>query len=420
MGTRLPVVEAAGSVVSALPMPAAASPAFVLGRYEVRERLGEGGMGMVHRGHDPVLDRAVAIKMIGLNMAKDELPDYEARFYQEARAAGGLAHPNIVVIYDIGKTDRHAYMVMEYVEGRELRDLLMRHSPFGYRDAIEVCTQVADGLAYAHARGVVHRDIKPTNIMVTSDGVVKITDFGIARMRTSELKTMTGIVLGSPRYMSPEQVTGRMLDQRTDIFSLGVVLYELLTGRPPFQGDSVQGVMFQALNSAPTPPSKLNPDVPRILDFVVAKAISKDPERRYATADAMAADLRSALGTAAPRWKPLDIASPAASAPSGTPEALSAAAGSASGESPQEASKGASQATLSPAFDSSAATLRLQALSQESAPATPVVHPFPRREPSGMASRAAASPAPGKVTRAAWLWAAAGAALLLAAMLIVR
>lgn len=315
-------------------------PGFVLGRYEVHGRLGDGGMGTVYRGHDPVLDRTVAIKTIQLAMPKEDLPDYEARFYQEARAAGGLAHPNIVVIYDIGKTEKLAYMVMEYVHGRELRDMLARDAPLHPRDTVRICADVADALAYAHRCGVIHRDIKPTNIMVTDDGHVKSTDFGIARMRSSELKTMTGVVLGSPRYMSPEQVTGAALDSRTDVFSLGVVLYEMLTGRPPFQADSVQGIMFQALNSKPVPPSRVTAGLPRILDFVVAKAIAKDPDHRYPTADAFAADLRACLAELPVRQTSGEATEPRTTIPDHARD----------------------HASLSNAFDSSTATLRLRQL----------------------------------------------------------
>jgi len=196
-----------------------------LGRYEILSELGQGAMGVVYKARDPVLDRVVAIKTINLTLPKDELAEYEARFYQEARAAGGLNHPNIVTIYDIGKSDRVAYMAMELLEGEELRSILSSHEPLPISEALDIGAQVAEGLAYAHERQIVHRDIKPANIMVVRDGLVKITDFGIARMRTNEVKTMTGMILGSPKYMSPEQVAGKRADHRSDLFSLGVLFY---------------------------------------------------------------------------------------------------------------------------------------------------------------------------------------------------
>ena len=222
-----------------------------LGRYEILAELGQGSMGVVYKARDPVLDRVVAIKTINLNLPKDELAEYEARFYQEARAAGGLNHPNIVTIYDIGKSERVAYMAMEFLEGDELRAILTAGQPLPVIQALDVASQVAEGLFYAHERHIVHRDIKPANIMVVRDGLVKITDFGIARMRTNEVKTMTGMILGSPKYMSPEQVAGKRADHRSDLFSLGVVLYEMVTGQTPFQGDSIHGIMYQILNSTP-------------------------------------------------------------------------------------------------------------------------------------------------------------------------
>jgi serine/threonine-protein kinase len=266
-----------------------------LGRYEILAELGQGAMGVVYKARDPVLDRIVAIKTINLTLPKDELAEYEARFYQEARAAGGLSHPNIVTIYDIGKSERMAYMAMEFLEGDELRSVLAAREPLPVVLALDIAAQVADGLAYAHERHVVHRDIKPTNIMVVRGSLVKITDFGIARMRTNEVKTMTGMILGSPKYMSPEQVAGKRADHRSDLFSLGVVLYEMLTGEAPFVADSIHGIMYQIMQHTPPAPSTKNADVPEILDLIVAKALNKDAEERYQSGDDLARDLRATL-----------------------------------------------------------------------------------------------------------------------------
>ena len=265
-----------------------------LGRYEILAELGQGAMGTVYKARDPLLDRIVAIKTVNLTLPKDEVAEYEARFYQEAKAAGQLSHPNIVVVYDIGKGERLAYMAMEFLEGRELRTMLASRTPIPVPQALDIAAQVADGLQFAHEHQVVHRDIKPANIMVLNDGAVKITDFGIARMRNNEVKTMTGMILGSPKYMSPEQVSGRRADTRSDIFSLGVVIYEMLTGTSPFVADNIHGVMYQTLNFNPPAPKTLNPDLPDVLNFIIAKTLAKNLDDRYQAAKDLASDLRQA------------------------------------------------------------------------------------------------------------------------------
>jgi len=267
-------------------------PAQTLGRYRLLGELGRGAMGVVYRAEDPMLNRTVAIKTISVVADPEERAEYEKRFYQEAKAAGGLSHPNVVTIYDIGHAGDVVYMAMEYIEGTELRDLLLR----GRLDAVtavDLAAQVAEGLAYAHARGVVHRDVKPANIMVPRDGPAKIMDFGIARMRASEVKTQTGMLLGSPKYMSPEQLLGGAVDQRSDIFALGVVLYEALTGAPPFSGSDITQIMYQIVNAVPPPPSAVNSRVSPMLDLIVAKALAKEPAARYPDARELAADLRA-------------------------------------------------------------------------------------------------------------------------------
>jgi serine/threonine-protein kinase len=270
-----------------------------LGRYEILSELGQGAMGVVYKARDPMLDRIVAIKTINLTLPKDELAEYEARFYQEAKAAGGLSHRNIVTIYDIGRSERVAYMAMEFLEGQELRHMLQARAPIQVPHALDICAQVAEGLQYAHERQIIHRDIKPANIMVLTDGLVKITDFGIARMRTNEVKTMTGMILGSPKYMSPEQVSGKRADVRSDIFSLGVVLYEMLTGTSPFVADNIHGVMYQTMNFNPPAPRTLNPELPEMLNFVIAKALAKNLDDRYQKASELCDDLRRVLSALA-------------------------------------------------------------------------------------------------------------------------
>ena len=282
-----------------------------LGRYEILSELGQGAMGVVYKARDPMLDRIVAIKTINLTLPKEELAEFEARFNQEAKAAGCLSHRNIVTIHDIGRSDRVAYMAMEFLEGQELRRLMQAHAPIAIAQALGIGAQVAEGLQFAHDRQIIHRDIKPANIMVLSDGLVKITDFGIARMRTNEVKTITGMILGSPKYMSPEQVSGKRADPRSDIFSLGVVLYEMLTGTSPFVADNIHGVMYQTMNFNPPAPRTLNPDLPDVLNFIVAKALAKNLDDRYQKAKDLCLDLRQAMSAlAGESVSPMVVAGP--------------------------------------------------------------------------------------------------------------
>jgi serine/threonine protein kinase len=352
-----------------------------LGRYEILAELGQGAMGVVYKARDPMLDRVVAIKTVNLTLPKDELAEYEARFYQEAKAAGGLSHRNIVTIYDIGRSERIAYMAMELLEGDELRKLLQARAPIPLSRALDIGAQVAEGLQYAHERHIIHRDIKPANIMVLQDGLVKITDFGIARMRTNEVKTMTGMILGSPKYMSPEQVSGKRADTRSDIFSLGVVIYEMLTGTSPFVADNIHGVMYQTMNFNPPAPRTLNPDLPEVLNFIVAKALAKNLDDRYQKAKDLAHDLREAMAAlTGASATPEVVAGPVEGGPFVLPESpltrqqdraariLGAAGAKQDRQSDEEQSDpSASDPTLpalvlSKAFDSFDATMRLAAL----------------------------------------------------------
>src|SRR3954469_5374484 len=263
-----------------------------LGRYKIVSEIGQGAMGVVYKAVDPIIDRTVAIKTINLNLSHQELEEYEQRFQQEIKAAGRLNHPNIVTIYDVGKTDQVAYMAMEFLEGAELKDMIASGNLPTVDQVVDIISQVADGLWFAHQQDIVHRDVKPSNIMVMKGGIAKITDFGIARLPNSAVKTMTGLILGSPRYMSPEQVIGKTIDARSDIFSLGVVLYEALTGLAPFDGDNVNAIMYATVNTTPPPPSSHSRSVPAMLDLIAAKAMAKLLEDRYQSIKELADDLR--------------------------------------------------------------------------------------------------------------------------------
>jgi serine/threonine protein kinase len=265
-----------------------------VGRYKIVGELGRGAMGIVYRAEDPNLDRVVALKTILLSDDAEGRKDYHKRFFLEAKAAGKLTHPHIVTTYDFGEEDDLAYLAMELLEGTELRKR-MKEGPLDIADAVDIAQQVADGLGFAHERGVVHRDIKPGNIMILPRGQAKIMDFGIARMRSADFKTSTGIVMGTPRFMSPEQVAGEPVDHRSDIFSLGVVLFEMITGTALFAGEDTPQIAHNVTSVEHTPPSRLNPDVPSMLDFAVARALKKDPAVRYQDAYELAVDLRTCL-----------------------------------------------------------------------------------------------------------------------------
>ena len=334
-----------------------------LGRYEVLGELGQGAMGVVYKARDPLIDRVVAIKTINLGLAMDEKDEYEGRFYQEAKAAGRLNHPNIVTIYDVGKSGDVAYIAMEFLEGRELRDVLKEGTLLPVEQVLNIVAQVALGLAYAHEHDIIHRDVKPSNIMVIRDGNVKITDFGIARMASSSVRTQTGMVLGSPKYMSPEQVMGKTIDQRSDIFSLGVMLYEMLTGQAPFDGENVNAIMYQTLNAITPPPSTINSSVPEMVNFIVAKALAKKVEDRYQNARDLADDLRTCFDTMPRGGQQVDISK----APPGGEKKLSDTIEiSGRMDAGEEEGRSASYAGLSKAFDSSIATMRLAALTATS------------------------------------------------------
>ena len=266
-----------------------------LGRYQVELELGRGAMGIVYRALDPKIDRIVAIKTISMaGQEPDDEQSFRERFFQEARAAGRLSHPGIVTIYDVGEEPEtnEPYIVMECVDGQPLNKILAlnnRKLPLG--PALHLAQTIAESLHYAHTQGVVHRDIKPANILVTGDGRCKITDFGIAKLNQASL-TVPGRTLGSPAYMAPEQLSGEGGDSRSDLFSLGVILYTILTGHRPFQGNSAATVMFKVVNNDPVAVSALDSELPPEIDCVVSKSIAKDPAQRYQSGLEMAQDIQ--------------------------------------------------------------------------------------------------------------------------------
>jgi serine/threonine-protein kinase len=266
-----------------------------LGKYEIKRPLGRGAMGTVYEGWDPIIARRVAIKTVKLpeNADDPETEEALARFRREAQAAGRLIHPNIVGVFDYGETNDVAYIVMEYVDGPPLKNLLDKQERFALPDVIRVMDDLLTGLQFSHERGVVHRDIKPANVMLTSAGQAKIADFGIARIESSSM-TQAGTLLGTPAYMSPEQFMGQVVDARSDIYSSGVLLYQLLTGERPFEG-GLSAIMHKALNTEPPWPSQLSVTAPPAFDAVVKRAMAKRPEERYASATAFLEAVRAAL-----------------------------------------------------------------------------------------------------------------------------
>lgn len=255
-------------------------------RYELERKIGEGGMARVYVGRDLRLNRRVAIKVLHSHYGSDS--DFINRFQHEAHAAAILSHPNVVDVYDVGQDNNIHYIVMEYVDGSDLKALINREAPLAIDRAVAIAEAVARGLEAAHQMGLVHRDIKPQNIIVAPDGHVRITDFGIAKSHLSTALTETGVTFGTVDYISPEQAQGQPATPRSDIYALGVTLYEMLTGRLPFSGDNAVAVAMQHVNSPPTPPRRLNPQIPPQLEAVVLQALAKDPARRPGSAQEFA------------------------------------------------------------------------------------------------------------------------------------
>ena len=262
----------------------------VLGKYRIVREIARSN-DIVYEAIDPTMARRVAVKELQLppHLAGAQKRERIERFYREAKAAGTLSHPGIVTIHDVGQENDRHFLVMEYLEGQSLRDILQMQGALPLKETIEIALQLCDALAYAHSRGVVHRDIKPDNVHILPGGIVKLTDFGIARITAEPSITSQGQVFGTPSYMSPEQVASHTVDHRTDLFSLGITLYEMLAGRKPFTGDSVITITYNIMNMQPAMPS----GVPGPLQQILQRALSKDPSLRYQNAAMMAADLRA-------------------------------------------------------------------------------------------------------------------------------
>jgi len=283
--------ELTGSIdsFSSTPQPADIKK---LGRYEVSGILGKGAMGQVYMGTDPAINRPIALKTIRLDFVTDpnEMAELKKRLHLEAQAAGRLSHPNIVTIYDVGSEGDLQYIAMEYLEGQTLEEMIKRKVKFNYRIIAQIIVQICAAMDYAHKQGIVHRDIKPANIMIRSDYRVKVMDFGIARVESSSM-TKTGIAMGTPNYISPEQLKGQHVDNKADIFSLGVVMYEMLLGKRPFKGENITSLIYSIINKEPEKPSEVNPQVPLLFDHIVGRALKKDPKERYQNALEIISDL---------------------------------------------------------------------------------------------------------------------------------
>ncbi|RKX28394.1 MAG: hypothetical protein DRP47_04420 [Candidatus Zixiibacteriota bacterium] len=272
------------------PLPAGAPDH--LGRYQITENLGKGAMGMVYKGIDPAINRPVALKTIRLDFVNDpeEMEELKERLFREAQAAGKLSHPNIVTIYDVGSEEQLQYIAMEYLEGQTLEDMIKRKTQFNYKIIAQIVIQICSALQYAHDQGIVHRDVKPANIMILKNYQVKVMDYGIARIDSNSM-TKTGIAMGTPNYISPEQLRGQKTDSRADLFSLGVVMYEMLLGKRPFKGENITSLIYSIMNHEPEKPSTVNPQIPLLFDRIIWKTLEKNPDARYQKASEIATAL---------------------------------------------------------------------------------------------------------------------------------
>jgi eukaryotic-like serine/threonine-protein kinase len=263
----------------------------IAGRYELEELVGSGGMSSVYRAHDRLLERTVALKILHEQFTRDD--DYVERFRREARAVAQLAHPNIVTVIDRGEQDGRQFIVFEYVDGMNLKELMTQEGPLSPREAIELALQVARGLSFAHDQGLVHRDVKPQNVLLDADGRAKVTDFGIAHAVDVDGMTITGTIMGTSNYIAPEQARGQPVDEQTDVYSLGCVLYELLAGAVPFDGDSFVAVAMRHVNDPVPSVRDLRPDVPLHLDWAIQQAMAKDHDERFESMADFAAELEA-------------------------------------------------------------------------------------------------------------------------------
>lgn len=327
-----------------------AGPLTHLGRYELVRVLGRGAMGLVYEGRDPRLGRKVAIKTIlKTHLADPALArEYSSRFVREAQAAARLAHPNIVIVHDFGEDDEVSYLVMEFIEGRELAQLFDERTPFDLASAVRIVCDLLEALAYAHDHGVVHRDVKPANVMIDRAGRVKLTDFGVARLVDSNAdRTLPGTMVGTPSYMSPEQVQGLAVGSRTDLFAVGIVLYQFLTGSRPFSGGGPWEIQRQIVHDQPRAPSMVNPSLPTALDAVMQRALAKDPHDRYPDARTFAADLQRAAGVA-PDHESASSATPVDRSAASTPPTPTGPGSAASATTPADTRAGATVPITSP------------------------------------------------------------------------
>jgi serine/threonine protein kinase len=262
----------------------------VLGnRYELIEKIGGGGMALVYKARCRLLNRFVAVKILREEFTGDE--EFVKRFEIEAQSAASLSHPNIVPIYDVGNENNIFYIVMEYIDGITLKEYIVRNGPLDWKDAVRIAIQICSAIEHAHSKQIIHRDIKPQNILMTQDGIAKVTDFGIARAVTSSTITMVGSTIGSVHYFSPEQARGGYIDEKSDLYSLGIIMYEMITGKMPFDGESPVAIALKHIQDKPIQPIDLNKDIPRALNDIIMKAIKKEQSGRYQTATEMSEDL---------------------------------------------------------------------------------------------------------------------------------
>src|SRR6266581_7569207 len=271
-----------------------------LGRYQLERVLGKGAMGIVYEALDPKLHRKVAIKTILISQLDEETAkDFSMRFVREARAVARLNHPNIVQVYDFGEEGDIAYLVMEFIRGKELKTFFDANERFELKEGVRIMSELCEALDFAHNAGIVHRDIKPANVMLDAQARTKLTDFGVARVqdsdKTSVERTQAGTMVGTPAYMSPEQITGGTIDKRTDVFSAGIILYQFLTGEKPFTGSGAWTIAKKIIQEEPPPPSLINTSVTPLFDAVVNRALAKDPGQRYQSARDLAIGLKKAL-----------------------------------------------------------------------------------------------------------------------------